>query len=179
MGEDQAVARVGLPAVQAPAAQDQEIDVWWGAYDPRALVPGVLVGLTNTLLVIILAWLLWRDHGLSDSLARWLAYYLNAFLWAWHLVGWGWTLASTTYRLTTQRLLIWHGFRQLPPPPVHLRDLVEVQVQQTPLEKYLGVGKLLLHMRGSEERRLLAGVRHPQEIAGLIRHTAARAASSA
>jgi len=169
-------APLAAPDGTAPAAQ--EVDVWWGGYDPRALVPSVLVGLFFTSIIIVVAYMLWGEYGVRAALARWLAYYLNGFMWLVHLLYWAYRVAGHAYRLTTARLLVWKGFFGLPPPPVALPDLETATVVQTRLEKYLGVGRIVVRVRGRRRPLVLTGVRQPQRAAELLLRTAAAAPRS-
>lgn len=145
-----------------------EVDVWWGGYDIRAVVPNLLTAIGFTAVIIGVAYYLWDEHRLRANLARWLAYDLNGLLWLYHLLRWSYRLVSCNYRLTTQRLYVWRGIRSLPPPPMHLPDVQAIQVEQNWLERRLDVGRLTVHARGHVEPLVLTGVRRPQVVAALI-----------
>lgn len=156
--------RAPLPPV--PAA-GEEVDVWWGAYAGRTLLPAVLTAVAATVVLAVAARLLGRIYQLPPTSARYLTEAVGGVLWLVLASRWLARLVTLNYRLTTRRLFVQRGFYGGPPPGIPLTRIEHVTVAQAPAEHWLGVGRVLVMADGTTT--VLEGVRHPKHVAALIR----------
>jgi hypothetical protein len=149
--------------------ENQEVDVWWGAYAGRTMAPSfVLCGLATVALLAAAAYL-WTAYDLPPLQVRYTAYGLIAALWLVQLLLWGYRTVSLTYRLTTHRLLRDHGFVRPAAGELPLACITTVRVERTALERLLGVGRIVIVSQHNGEPLVLDGVRQPDHIAVRIR----------
>ena len=141
---------------------DQEVDVWWGSYAGRTMLPSFLVCLLLTGLIISLAWA-YVDRGEVKLTVLG----LGGAVWLVQLVRFAWRYFGFTYRLTSKRLFCGMGRRPL---SVLLADIAEVRDEHNGLEKLVGVGRICLTF--VDKMRpvvVLKGVKKPKQVAELIR----------
>ena len=62
--------RPGSSSLDYPKAPAEEIDVWWGSYAGRAMLPGFLLCLLLTLLLLALDGYLIMRNGPSETVPR-------------------------------------------------------------------------------------------------------------
>jgi membrane protein YdbS with pleckstrin-like domain len=165
-----AAPRKAEPAAPATprGAEEQERDVWWGAYSSRAMLPSLLVCILWTVGVVTLAWFhAWI--GLSWDTARFLSYGLVAAVWLAQTVRWLYRIAGYTYRLTTRRLFVSQGLLYPPEPAIDLAQIHGVRAEQSPWEHVLGVGQVrIIRGNSTQPPMVLLGVQHPARIAAMI-----------
>jgi hypothetical protein len=160
------------------AAAAEEVDVWWGAYAGRTMLPDFLLSGVLTVGIIGLAWYLgaWRD----SSWLRWTTPLLLGIFWLSQIVRWLYRVVTTTYRLTTRRLFYERGFGHPGRPGVWLREVAQVVVERRPFERWMGVGRIRILVRSEVNPPLvLEGVRDPEHIAIEIRKWVKTAQESA
>ncbi|MBY0524904.1 MAG: PH domain-containing protein [Gemmataceae bacterium] len=145
---------------------EQEVDVWWGGYSPWAMLPNFVVCgvLTIAACLGVYAWA--DDWGLSDDMARYLLYAVASLLVGSQVLHCGYRTTVLTYRLTTHRLFCGLGLLRAAAPPIAVADIRSVRVQQTALERRLGVGRLRIHT--GKKDMVLFGVWDTERIAALI-----------
>jgi membrane protein YdbS with pleckstrin-like domain len=156
-------------AAVIPADDEQETDVWWGAYASRTMLPGFIVcGLITAGVTAV--WLGWVEYHLSELTARYTAYAVIGPLWLFQLGRWLYRILTRTYRLTTRRLYIERTFFHVPARIVDLRRVTDVAVESTALERRLKVGRVRLRTENPQQPDVfLEGVYDPQRIAQQIR----------
>jgi membrane protein YdbS with pleckstrin-like domain len=150
----------------------EEVDVWWGAYASRTMLPSFLVCLFVTLFLLGLDWYL-RTRNLRSDLLSSAVLGLAGALWLFEGTRWVYRMIAIHYRLTNRRLLCTRGFRLPDTRAVDLTQITDVSVAQGPVERLLGVGRILVQAPGGRLRPLiLEGVWNPQRIARMIRKRA-------
>lgn len=160
-----------------PPAMDEteEVDVWWGAFAGRAMLPHFLLcGLLVTG-IILSAWILWDEKKAHPQLMWHLSLALVALVGLVPSLRCAYLSVTHTYRLTTRRLLRDRGFRQ---PAAGVLDLVRVQdvgVEQSAWQRWVGVGRVRVTSDDNKMSLILEGVRRPRRVAALIRREAKRA----
>jgi uncharacterized membrane protein YdbT with pleckstrin-like domain len=148
----------------------QEVDVWWGCYQSRALLPSFAACSLLTMLIFGAAWYFWAERSAGPLLARYSAYALAAAVWLVQLVRWSRRVLTFSYRLTNRRLLRERIFIHEACCEVELAKITEVRVEQNRLERFLGVGRICVRAEGTDTPELiLEAVRHAHEIAARIR----------
>lgn len=165
------------PPDQPPSvfSDDQETDVWWGAFAGRTMLPSFILCALVTGVVVVMAWLGWLEYRMPELLARYLAYALIGPIWLYQLSRWGYRILTQTYRLTNRRLFIERTFFHTPPRVVPVERMTGVTVERTYLEARLHVGRLRLSTDFPELPVLiLEGVHDPERIAGKFRALMAR-----
>jgi hypothetical protein len=147
----------------------QETDIWWGGYCGRALVPTLLVCVLTTVIIAEVAYYLWDLGLVRDSQARWLSYHFNILLWITLALFGSYRLASYEYRLTTRRLFCGRGWFLTAPPPVKLTDIKNVHVEQSLVQGWLRVGRVVVEATDRGAPLVFLGVREPHQVAEAIR----------
>ncbi len=156
----------------AAADRAQEVDLWWGGYSSRAMVPSFLLCMLFTVAVGVGGWVVTRVYDVDDLQARYTVYVLCALAWCLQLGRWAYRVLTHDYRLTTRRLIVERSFLPKPGREVELGHITAVLVVRNPLERRLGVGRIWVRATGPVARLEMAGVHHPGRLAGEIRHLA-------
>jgi membrane protein YdbS with pleckstrin-like domain len=156
-------------------AEIEETDVWWGSYSGRTILPGFLICLSLTVLLLILDWYLgtwWRRSDLISSTVL----SLIGALWFFQVTRCVYRMIAVNYRLTCRRLLYTRGFKLPDCHAIELVDVAEVWSVRGPLERLLGVGRIYVGAREAKSAPLvLDGVLAPDRVARLIRRRARQA----
>jgi hypothetical protein len=154
--------------VEPAGDENQEIDIWWGAYAGRTMTPSFIICALLTGLLILLVWLFWPKNEDRPYLERYMIYVLVGAVWLFQLVRWGYRIIGINYRLTTRRLFCQRGFYTLI-AFIDLTSIATVRIERDPLESYLKVGRLrIIPVDNGQPTMLLEGVFNPDQIAALI-----------
>jgi uncharacterized membrane protein YdbT with pleckstrin-like domain len=143
----------------------EEVDAWWGSYSIKGILPSLLASLAASGALVGIAWLFDPNQGEQIILlavlgACWLALLLN---WINRLFG-------MNYRLTTRRLFVASGLRRRLIHTVNLAQISRIGVKITPVEKLLGLGRVLVEVQNlSASALILRAVSGPYQIAEKIR----------
>lgn len=150
-----------------------ELELWRDGYSMRAFVPHLVVAaILTVVLVTIILTSIWHGAGV----ARFSAEAILVTGWLALTVYVVYRLVAIEYLLTTKRLFYRRDFRHPGDPGLDLEKIDEVRVDQTPIEKKLGVGRLRLQGTLSPHfPRTLHGVADPGRIASLLRKHLRRA----
>lgn len=160
-----------VPLPLADADAQQEHDVWWGAYDGRAMLPSFLVCGLLTLGVVAGTWAWYLLFGGNAQDMRYSAYRLVGPVWLIQLARWLYRVAGLNYRLTSRHLFRTRSFFFPHTEAVPLAEVTRVTVEQTPWEGRFHLGTIrLVRDRKDLPPVLLEGVRHPERVADEIRH---------
>jgi membrane protein YdbS with pleckstrin-like domain len=153
-------------------AEIEETDVWWGSYSGRTILPGFLLCLLLTVLLLILDWYLATWWSRSDLISSTLLSLIGT-LWLFQGTRWLYRMIAVNYRLTSRRLLYTRGFKLPDCRTVDLADVTDVWVVRGPMERLLGVGRIYVGAREEKSSPLvLEGVSAPDRVARLIRRRA-------
>jgi hypothetical protein len=162
-------------AAQQPG-DDQEIDVWWGSYAGRTMLPGFVICGVATAVIIGGGWYLWWKLDLPPLEVRYTTYAVVGLIWLNQLPRWLYCIVVINYRLTTRRLLVERAFLRQAFTSIELSRVDKVLVEQTAIQRCLDVGKLhLVGESGAAPLAVLNGIYQPQTIAETIRTLAQRA----
>src|SRR5262245_35639883 len=160
----------GTAAAPAPLNQDavadadEEADVWWGGYCGWTMMPSMVVCLLLTGLIALGVWM-WVPRGYR----QWAFVGLGGALWIGQGLRWAAHVFGRTYRLTSRRLYVDCGLFRCRPLNVELHDIAQVGVRRGPFEKFLRVGRILVHFEDARPPLVLEGVPAPESVASLIR----------
>src|SRR5690349_9553514 len=155
------------PREVAPAKE--ESDVWWGSYAGRTMVPGFLVCLVVTILLLALDWYLQSRHSRSDLISSALLGLAGA-IWLFQGTRWLYRMLAVNYRLTNRRLLYTRGFNLPETWAITLARITEVSVRRGPLERLLGVGRIAIQVKDADSSHfVLEGVLAPEHVARTLR----------
>jgi hypothetical protein len=163
----------------AVAATDQEVDLWWGGYDGRAMLPSFLVCGLLTLAIFGLGWLVWyqfADKGLRPHWIREGVYGLLVVVWFVQLGRWTSRVATTNYRLSSRRLFYLTGMTAHPMATL-LSDIGDVTVEQNRWEHWLDLGCVRIRLTNGKDAVFLRGLHNPVSVAESIRQAASRMAT--
>jgi hypothetical protein len=142
---------------------DQEVDVWWGSYAGRTMLPSFLLCLVLTVLIVPLAWAYVERGQVKLTILG-----LGGAVWVVQLVHFARRYFGFTYRLTSKRL-----FRSLSrrPEAIPLADIAEVRAERNGLENLVGIGRIYLtFIDKTRPAVVLEGVKKPKQVAELIRN---------
>lgn len=149
-------------------SEDQETDLWWGSYSGWTMWPSFVGCL---LLTAAIAWLVWRF--LERDLLQIAFLGVGTVLWVCQFARWGRRVFGFNYRLTTRRLFRDTGYFRQNRLPIDLKSITDVFVRQNGLEKYFGVGRVVVRLADPRYPPIvLEGVVEPLAIADLIRTAA-------
>jgi membrane protein YdbS with pleckstrin-like domain len=151
----------------APPSED-EVEVWWGSYSPRAMLPLVVICLTASVALVLLL-VFMTNWGLRPSVARWTGYVVLGGLWLALALWCGYRMVGYSYRVTTRRLFYDRGFLHGRVPIVELARVVSVTVQQTAVERWLGIGRVVVMEKDNPAPLVLESVRRPEKMAAKVR----------
>lgn len=150
----------------------QEVDIWWGAYSIRAMVPTFVLCAILSLSIILLAAILWDEA--HPQIIWHLAMLMVIAVWIYALTRCGYLMAALNYRLTTHHLFRDRGFRQPADGSIALAEVRQVLVERNAWEHLLGIGKIRV-LADKHAPLILEGLRHPEVIAEEIRRGIERA----
>jgi len=179
-GPDSVPEAVAVPeGLPAEFDGSEEIDVWWGSYAGRTLLPSFAVCVLLTLVVIVAAVYIQRRYDLDPLAVRYAAYAVAALIWLVQLAQWSYRVLTFSYRLTTRRFLLERSFFNSLRATVDLRRITRVEVAQRPLERMLGVGRInIIEEEKSVPSIELCGVCRPETVANMIREQAKQSLSA-
>jgi hypothetical protein len=153
------------PAGKARSADaDEEVDVWWGAYCGWTLIPSMVACVILTGLIALGVWTWVPRESMQLAFVG-----LGGALWIAQVMRWVTHVFGRTYRLTTRRLYVDCGLFRCHPLNVDLHEIAQVGVRRGPFEKFLRVGRILVHFEDARPPLVLEGVPSPDSVASLIR----------
>lgn len=177
--EPKDIAGKSAKKVEPTGDENQEIDIWWGAYAGRTMTPSFVICSLLTGLLILLVWLFWPKNEDRPYLERYTTYILVGAVWLFQLVRWGYRIIGINYRLTTRRLFCQRGFYTLI-TFIDLASIATVRIERDVLESYLKVGRLrIIPVNNDQPQMLLEGVYNPDQIAALIMNQVQKARAGA
>jgi hypothetical protein len=151
------------PPADAPL---EEIDVWWGSYAGRAMMPSFAVCVLLTAACLVAARQLAPERGLLQLTFTALA----STVWLVQLLRWCHRFFTCNYRLTTSYLYIDRGFRPLVARRFALATIRAVEVQQNRWEQLLGVGNVRVYFEDAKQPpAVLPALVRPDDVAAIIR----------
>jgi hypothetical protein len=158
-----------------PRADDQEVDVWWGSYSGRTMIPTFVVcTLLSASIALIAVWL-WDEHWAHPQLMWHMTVLLIVLVWLFPLFVCGYRTVALNYRLTTQRLFRDRGFGHPPADgEMELARITAVRVRYTGLGRWISVGGVCVDA-DCPSCLVLQGIHEPERVADLIRGCAQRA----
>jgi hypothetical protein len=151
--------------------QTEEVDVWWGSYASRTMLPSFVLCVAAT---VGIAWLTWAL--LPARLVKFSFFGLSGGVWLLQLVRWGYRFFGFNYRLTTRRLFchlgkLYQGNREL-----ELAAVAQVVVRSRWDERLVGVGQIVVKAQSPATPPLiLEGILQPARLAEEIRTRVQRA----
>jgi hypothetical protein len=147
----------------------QEVELWWGGYAGRTMLPAFLLCALLSAAVVVGAELLWQEESVPAALIFRLAMYLIVLVWAAALARWAYFTTTLAYRLTTRRLLRERGFAHPALPAIELARVRDVRVEQRAWERWVGVGRLLVEVEGGAIE-VFHGLHQPARVAEVVWH---------
>jgi hypothetical protein len=157
------------------AALPEEVEVWWGVYSGWTMMRSFAV---CVLLTGLIGWASW--YYVPEGWVKITVVGTSSIVWLVQMTRWARHVFGNNYRLTTRHLWVLYGVRQTALVAVELARVKLVTVEQTWLERRLGVGSISVVPEEGGAALVLRGVRQPFHAADLIRTTvkAARAGDS-
>lgn len=159
----------------SPGLPDQEVDLWWGSYAGRTMLAGFIAWGAVSLAILAGALLLWLTEIMDPYVVRYSTYALLALIWLVQLGICLYRILTWNYRLTTRHLFVERSFFPSPFQRVELVQIAGVNVDQSPLVRFVGVGRVRISTTDGARVLVLEGVRDPNRIAGKIRKLVSQA----
>src|SRR5262245_51665846 len=150
-----------------------EVDVWWGGYAGRTMVPWLVVCALLTAAFALAAWLLARS-GFSSSAIRYGFYVVTGTTWLIGVCLGAYRCVAVTYRLTNHRLYLDRGFYRSAFHVIDLRSVTRVEVEQGLWDRWLGIGSLRISLAAQASHVYVTGLREPARLAKEIRRARRR-----
>jgi hypothetical protein len=141
----------------------QEQDICWSAYCGWTMLPSFLA------CFLLTGGIAWFGFAVMRPMAQAVILAASGVVWGIQLARWGHRFFSFSYRLTNRRLFIDRGFFFPDRLQVMLAGIDRASVHQDRFEKWIGVGKVRIHLRDrGHETLVLPGVSEPHRFAGLL-----------
>lgn len=170
----QPVPQTVAPPLSAPVGE--EVDVWWGSHCGRAMAPSFVVCVLLTVAGFNVARQVAPERGLLQLVFSCFA----TLVWLVQLLRWGHRFFTCNYRLTTRYLYVDRGFRPLVARRFPLGEICRIEVRESKLENFLGVGDVWVYCEGNPRPPVvLAGMVQPHGAAQRIRDTVKKYAEAA
>jgi len=145
-----------------------EVDLWWGAYAGRTMLPSFILCFLLTTFIAADSWFMGIWQGFHPM--RYIVQALVGILWLIQGARCVYRAVWTEYRLTTRRIYRSDGIFRRVSRAVDLASVSGVEVEGGPLERLVGVGRIQIFLPKSAQPSLnLEGVRNPEQIAEQIR----------
>src|SRR5262245_61647837 len=161
----------GVPSPSSCSELVEEIDLWWGSYATRTMLPSFLVCIAAT---VAAAWLTWIFLPPGFFIPSFVA--LAGSIWLLQLVRWGYRFFGFNYRLTTRRVVCSRGLLYGPGAELDLATVARVHVYRRWDERLLQVGQVtVLPDNPNVAPLILEGLVRPAAVAQMIRTAAQKA----
>jgi len=166
---DEPPADVGQLPRAPMAPPGEEVDVWWGSYAFRGLLPALAASLVLTALIAWGSWL-FVPHGWKE-----LAFIsLGSLLWAGQALRGCHRYFGYNYRLTTHRLFRDRGVLRPHTIRVNLADVAHVAVRRFGLDRLGGLAQIRITLEDSTYV-VLEGIAHSAQVVELLRSAVQKA----
>jgi membrane protein YdbS with pleckstrin-like domain len=153
---------------------EEEVDVWWGSYAARTMLPSFVACLVLTVLIDLVCWL-----ALPRYLLRWSVIILSGLLWLVQTLRWLHHILGYNYRLTNRRLYVEHGLFAPETAVADLDRIKAVKVGANVIQRRLGVGRVAVYVDDDAQLPLiLDGVLHPWHVREMIARQAGQVKKS-
>lgn len=153
-------------------AEAEEVDLWWGGYSARAMVPTFVLCALLTVAIIVLAGSLWGEA--HPQLVWHLSMVSVTCVWIYAVARAAYLMAALNYRLTTRGLYRDRGFYKPADGDIPLIHVRQVLVERNAVEHVLGLGKV--RVLGDDGRAIIfEGLLHPENVAADIRQAVEQA----
>jgi hypothetical protein len=142
-----------------------DVDVWWGAFASRTMLPSWLGCALVTGVIVWTNWFLQARGVMRLCLVG-----AACLVFSWQCLRWANRAFGFNYRLTTRQLFSENRVLARRILRVDLRQVKRVEVRRVGLEQLLGVGRVVLLLEDNTQPPvILTGVKDPERIAEMIR----------
>lgn len=145
-----------------------EPDLYWAGHSGWAMMPGLVIGIALSAIVMLAAPSVGDLVDLSPDTTAFLRFWLVLIGWIVAGLVWAYRGASFVYRLTPRHLFVEFGRLYRPIPPIRLADVTAVECRAWSLRRLFGVGAVVVRAH-SRPPLYLGGVFRPQQFALAIR----------
>jgi len=153
---------------ESAGSVSDEVDLWWGAYAGRTMLPSFILCFLLTVFIAADSWFMGIWQGFHP--ARYTVQALVGILWLIQGARCVYRAVWTDYRLTTRRIYRGDGIYRRVSRAVDLASVSRVVVESSPLERLVGVGRIHIFLPGIAQPSLgREGGRNPKQIADQIR----------
>jgi Bacterial PH domain len=144
-----------------------EPDLYWAGHSGWAMLPGVVVGIVASLVVMFGLPRLGDWLDLPDEWTAVVRFWLILIGWLAAAAVWAYRGGSFVYRLTPTRLYADFGMLYRPTASIALEQVTAVECRAWALRRLFGVGAVIIRAEGRPPVRL-RGIFRPDEFARAI-----------
>src|SRR5262245_50529012 len=145
-----------------------EPDLYWSGQSGWAMLPGLVVGVAASAVVMLAAPSVGDLVDLAPDTTAFIRFWIVLIGWVAAGLVWAYRGASYVYRLTPRHLFVEFGMLHPPVPPVRVTDVIAVECRAWTLRRVFGVGAVVVRAEGRLPLRL-SGVFRPNQFADAIR----------
>ncbi|MFO0965579.1 MAG: PH domain-containing protein [Gemmataceae bacterium] len=145
--------------------RNQETSVWWGGYAARTMLPSLSLSILLTGGIIWWAWTYLQRADIQLAVLS-----ASGIVWVVQTLRFGNRFFGYNYHLTTRRVVQDWGILNKGMRTLLLCDVERIDVERSPLETLLGVGRVILRPRDAQTPPMVwSGVRNCDEAAERVR----------
>jgi membrane protein YdbS with pleckstrin-like domain len=142
-----------------------EAFLWRGGYSAKAMIGGWIFSAILTLVFLIIG-------VFVPAVGLGIAFFAALAVWGWHLLLLIYRRLSYEYELSTQRFIHRAGLLSRVTNRIEVIDISDVQVKQTFVERFLGIGTISIFSTDTTDPALfMTGIDEVNRIATLIDDT--------
>jgi membrane protein YdbS with pleckstrin-like domain len=145
-----------------------EPDLYWAGHSGWAMLPGLVVGLVLSVVVMFGLTSLGDWLDLKSETTAFVRFWVVLVGWLIAGVVWAYRGASFVYRLTPRHLFVDFGMLFRPVPPIPLDRIAGIERRAWALRRLFGVGSVILRVEGRPPVRL-RGIYRPHRFEAAIR----------
>ena len=145
-----------------------EPDLYWAGHSGWAMLPGLVVGLLLSVVVMFGLTSVGEWVNLDPQTTAFVRFWVVLLGWLVAGVVWAYRGASFVYRLTPNHLYVEFGMIYRPVPPIPLADIEKIEYRAWALRRLFGVGALIVRAAGRPPV-VLSGIYRPRQFEAAIR----------
>ncbi|HEX3149564.1 MAG TPA: hypothetical protein VHR66_15930 [Gemmataceae bacterium] len=154
-----------------------EPDLYWAGHSGWAMMPGVLMGLVLSAIVMFGLTSAGEWMHLAPETTALIRFWVVLLGWLAAGVVWAYRSASFVYRLTPTHLFVDFGMFDRPAPPILLCDITRVETRAWALRRLFRVGAVIIESTGRPPLRL-RGIYRPHQFVTAIQRAIKNEAKS-
>lgn len=144
-----------------------QTDLAWCSYSGWAMLPSFIICILLSGVLLMGGWFFDDIRGLGQQAGSFIFFQITLAIWIVQLLRWLYRGATYVYRLTPNRLFLDRGFLYNASSAIDLEKVTEVHWGSNMLNRFFGVGWVMLESEGRAPE-LLTGILRPAAFAEAI-----------